>query len=223
MRKDLTEMTLAELWELFPIALVAPRPEWQLQYNEIEARLERLLAPFEIVRISHIGSTAIPGIWAKNIVDILVEVAPAALLDRSGTISAASSGADIVAAHADHGDDESTADSVLDAIAAVLEADGFLLMSRADARVSLNLGYTPDGFADKVYHVHLRYAGDNDELYFRDYLMDHPEVAHDYEQLKQGLWHTYEFDRDAYTAAKGEFIRKWTAMGRAAYPGRYSC
>ena len=29
-------------------------------------------------------------------------------------------------------------------------------------------GYTENGFADKVYHIHLRYAGDNDELYFRD-------------------------------------------------------
>lgn len=188
MNRDLTQMSLAELWELFPIALVAPRPEWQLNYNEMEVRLRHLLEPFDIVRISHIGSTAIPRIHAKDIVDILVEAAP---------------------------------QSDLDLIAAVLEKDGFLLMSRMESRVSLNLGYTPDGFADKVYHVHLRYEGDHDELYFRDYLIDHPDVAHDYEQLKLDLWHSYEYDRDAYTAAKGDFIRKYTVAGKTAYSGRY--
>ena len=32
------------------------------------------------------------------------------------------------------------------------------------------------GFADKVYHIHLRYAGDNNELYFRDYLNEQAEL-----------------------------------------------
>jgi len=38
-------------------------------------------------------------------------------------------------------------------------------------------GYTPDGFASKVYHLHVRYAGDWDELYFRDFLIAHPDKA----------------------------------------------
>ena len=37
-------------------------------------------------------------------------------------------------------------------------------------KISLNLGYMKDGFAEKVYHVHLRLVGDDDGLYFRDYL-----------------------------------------------------
>jgi hypothetical protein len=37
-------------------------------------------------------------------------------------------------------------------------------------KISLNFGYTKDGFAEKVYHVHLRLVGDDDGLYFRDYL-----------------------------------------------------
>lgn len=209
-QRDLTTLSLAELWELFPIALVAPRPEWQLNYNEMEARLWRLLAPFDVVRISHIGSTAIPGIWAKDIVDVLVEVA-AGGQGSAGTDAAGDSGVDSVGALSDDGPAE---ESVLDRMATVLEADGFLLMSRTDTRISLNLGYTPEGFADKVYHVHLRYAGDNDEIYFRDYLIDHPDIAHAYEQLKLDLWHRYEFDRDAYTAAKGDFIRRYTEIAK---------
>ena len=60
-------------------------------------------------------------------------------------------------------------------------------MSESEGRVSLNAGYTPEGFADKVYHIHLRYQGDHDELYFRDYLRDHPQIAKDYEALKLAL------------------------------------
>ena len=41
--------------------------------------------------------------------------------------------------------------------------------------------------SDKVYHIHLRYTGDNDELYFRDCLNEHPQVAEEYEALKLEL------------------------------------
>ena len=69
-------------------------------------------------------------------------------------------------------------------------------------------------FADKVYHIHLRFSGDNDEIYFRDYLNAHPDVAKEYETLKLQLWRKYEHNRDAYTDAKTEFIFKWTAKAR---------
>ena len=61
----------------------------------------------------------------------------------------------------------------------------------------------------------LRYAGDNDELFFRDYLNEHPIVAKEYETLKLKLWKQYEHNRDAYTGAKTDFIFKWTS--EAAY------
>ena len=69
-------------------------------------------------------------------------------------------------------------------MARILEQNGFIIMSSMAKRISLNKGYTPNGFADKVYHIHLRYAGDNDELYFRDYLNEHPALAKEFEQGK---------------------------------------
>ena len=80
--------------------------------------------------------------------------------------------------------------------------------------MSFNKGYMEEGFADKVYHLHLRYAGDNDEIYFRDYLNAHPEVAKEYETLKLGLWKRFEHDRDGYTAAKSEFVTKYTELAK---------
>ena len=68
---------------------------------------------------------------------------------------------------------------------------------------------------------HLRLVGDNDELYFRDYLNDHPQTAKEYEALKLRLWKEFEHDRDAYTEAKTDFIKVVTAKGRQEYAGRY--
>lgn len=188
MEKELSEMSLEELWELFPIFLVAPNDKWVLFYEDIETRLWKILSSCQVERISHIGSTAIPGIWAKDIIDVLIEI---------------------------------SADSDLEAAARIIENNGYIRMSTEAHRISFNRGYTKDGFADRVFHVHLRYAGDNDELYFRDYLLEHPQVAKEYEALKLSLWKQFEHNRDAYTDAKTEFIRKWTDIAKAAYAGRY--
>ena len=72
---------------------------------------------------------------------------------------------------------------------------GYICNDGKGGRISFNRGYTPSGFAEKVFHLHLREAGDNDELYFRDYLREHPEAAREYEELKLGLWKEYEHDR----------------------------
>ena len=74
MGKELSEMTLAELWELFPIFLVQHDDKWKNYYKEIEDLIMDLLPDYPVERISHIGSTAIQGIWAKNIVDVMVEI-----------------------------------------------------------------------------------------------------------------------------------------------------
>ena len=53
-------------------------------------------------------------------------------------------------------------------------------------------GYLSDGFADKVFHIHVRYPGDYDELYFRDYLIAYPEATAEYADLKRNLFKDYE-------------------------------
>ena len=188
MGKDLSKMTLEELWELFPIFLVPHDDQWKDSFNEIEEMLTGLLSDHTVDRISHIGSTAIQGIWAKNIIDVMVEIPQSADMKD---------------------------------IAQILEENGFTVMSAEANRISLNKGYTENGFADKVYHIHLRYTGDNDELYFCDYLNEHPDVAKQYETLKLQLWKQYEHNRDAYTDAKTDFISKWTAAARKKYGDRY--
>ena len=69
MGKKLSEMSLEELWQLFPIFLVPYDEAWKLWYENEEQRILTILPHGISARISHIGSTAIPGIYAKNIVD----------------------------------------------------------------------------------------------------------------------------------------------------------
>ena len=186
MKKSLSEMTLEELWQLFPIFLVKPDPQWKIWYAEERERLLSFLP--DGTRVSHIGSTAIDGIWAKNIVEILIELPKGSSLAQVGEL---------------------------------MEKYGYGCFSKSEKRMSFQRGYTEEGFAERVFHLHLRLAGDNDELYFRDFLNAHRDSALAYEKLKLNLWKQYEHDRDAYTAAKGEFVKECTRLAKQEFAGKY--
>ena len=189
MSKTLSEMSLEELWQLFPIYLTEHNESWAAWYADEERCLKDRLPTDRIQRISHIGSTAVKGIWAKPIIDILVEITP---------------------------------ESDLQQVKPILENAGYLCMSEDAGRLSFNKGYTENGFAERVFHLHLRSAGDNDELYFRDYLNAHPDVAKEYEKLKLSLWKQYEHDRDGYTERKSAFVKEHTQKAKIEFGDRYA-
>ena len=186
MAKKLSEMSLEELWRLFPIRLIENQPCWRTWYGDEWDFLSKILP--KTVKIHHIGSTAIGSIWAKPIVDILVEIPQNEGLSNYKTL---------------------------------LIHNGYICMSEEEKRLSFNKGYTENGFAERVFHLHLRYIGDNDELYFRDYLMENPEIAREYEVLKLALWKEFEFNRDGYTNAKTDFVRACTEKAKQLYGNRY--
>ena len=130
-----------------------------------------------LTRISHIGSTAVKDLAAKPTVDILLEV-------NDGTAP--------------------------DSVRKIALDSGYLVMSESRApeyRLDLCKGYTPQGFADRVFHLHIRYPGDWDEIIFCDFLKQNPGKAQEYAALKIGLQKRFKHNRDAYTEAKGDFIR----------------
>ncbi len=179
MSNKLSEMTLEELWKLFPIILTEHKPFWADCYNE-EVTLLKSILPKD-TQYHHIGSTAIKGIMAKPIVDIL-----------------------IVASDADK----------MQQVANIMSQHGYIIMSKSDTRISLNKGYTENGFAEKVFHFHIRLTCDTDEILFRDYLNAHPDIAKEYEKLKLQLWKKFEHNRDAYTDAKTDFVQKYTDLAK---------
>ncbi|PZR68171.1 MAG: hypothetical protein DLM66_09580 [Candidatus Dormiibacter spiritus] len=57
-----------------PIAIVDYDPEWPRRYEAEAKRLRAKLGPVAL-RLEHVGSTAVPGLRAKDIVDIQLSVA----------------------------------------------------------------------------------------------------------------------------------------------------
>ena len=74
MAKELAEMSLEELWQLFPIILKEHNPEYSSWYLEETESLVNIIGKNNIARINHIGSTSVKGLIAKPTVDILLEV-----------------------------------------------------------------------------------------------------------------------------------------------------
>ena len=56
-----------------PIEVVPYDPGWPEQFKTEKARIQAASAPF-LLRIEHIGSTAVPGLAAKPVIDILIAV-----------------------------------------------------------------------------------------------------------------------------------------------------
>lgn len=191
MEKALSEMSLEELWELFPIILKEHNPSYKEWYLVEKEEIVNTIGDNNVRRINHIGSSAIEGLITKPTIDILLEI---------------------------------DCNSNIEQIRYNLSNAGWTLMSfrsKPDLQMSFNKGYTPSGFAEKVFHLHVRFLGDWDELYFRDYLLIHKEIAKEYEELKQKLKEQYEHNRDGYTDAKTEFILRYTKMARKEFGDRY--
>lgn len=191
MKKSLSEMTLEELWQIFPIILKDYNPEYKEWYETEKNLIEKEVHSNMIKRISHIGSSAVEGLISKPTVDILLEV------DKSCDI---------------------------EQLKSVLGSSGWILMvvnNEPDFKMSFSKGYTPEGFAKKVYHLHVRFLGDCNELYFRDYLIAHKDIANEYAKLKQKLALEHKHNRDAYTDAKSDFIVKYTDIAKREFKDIY--
>ena len=65
-----------------PIVLVPHDPTWASAFREEADRIQRALGP-RLVALHHIGSTAIPGILAKPVIDMLAVIERIEMLDES--------------------------------------------------------------------------------------------------------------------------------------------
>lgn len=103
----------------------------------------------------------------------------------------------------------------------ILRNNSYTLMSETSDKISFNKGYTVNGYADNVFHIHIKKYGDCDELYFRDYLNDNLQKTKEYEKLKLELYDKYKPNRDLYTAGKKEFVAEIVSIAKEKYKGRY--
>jgi GrpB-like predicted nucleotidyltransferase (UPF0157 family) len=158
---------------------VRPRPydpSWPEKFLAEEKRLASLL-PGVFAEIAHVGSTAIPGMPAKPVIDLLAGVASMAL--------AKSLAARICAAG--YGTSAEFNDSLAD-------RQWFMRWAQGHRTHHLHV----------VVHEGAVWR---DHLAFRDALRASSELATRYAELKSQLAANHIGDREAYTEAKAEFIR----------------
>ncbi|HEX3735294.1 MAG TPA: GrpB family protein [Solirubrobacterales bacterium] len=157
-----------------PIRLMPSDPAWPDRFELERAALEEAIGEWIDGDIHHIGSTAVAGLEAKPIIDILAGVRD-------------------------------------------LESARACFAPLASLRY-LYAPYLPEEMhwfckpdpARRTHHLHLVPAGSrryHDELAFRDRLRGDPRLAADYVALKRDLAGRHHDDREAYTNAKGAFIR----------------
>jgi len=185
MTYDLNKLTTQELGLLFPIILVDYDPKWSKFYLSEKLKIIKSVGCQNINRIEHIGSTAVPELCAKPTIDILIE-----LLDVTNCDSQIKN----------------------------LQNIHYHYIPKPEnppPHCMLAKGYSNSGITGQTYHIHLRSTGDWDEIIFRDYLINNPEIARQYGDLKRKLAIEFKNDREKYTDSKGNFIKIILKKARA--------
>lgn len=169
------------------IVVVPYDPQWPIRYQELEMLLQRSLPVGSWTRISHIGSTAVPGMSAKPIIDVQVEVTS---LDRVRR--------EVVPIMSDLGYEYIWRPSMGE------QAPFYAWFIARNVR------------GERTAHIHMVEpdAASEDRILFRDLLRAHPQEARRYELLKQDLLAAHPRDREAFTKGKSAFIRTILSQAR---------
>ncbi len=166
-------------------------PIWPQLFKKEKNHLLSILPDTLIQRIVHFGSTAVPGLGAKPIIDMLVGV--------------------------------TSLKEVRKTVAPLLESQGYDYFWRPTWGDN-----TPPFYAwfikrnskgIRTHHIHMVEKNFEhwDRLLFKDYLIEHPDIAREYEQLKSQLAKEYGDNRVVYTQKKSDFIEKITSTAKQYY------
>lgn len=158
-----------------PVALVGYRESWPSAFLAERGRLCRLF-PKQLLEIEHFGSTAIPGMPAKPIIDILAAVQSLAVVDD---------------------------------LYEPLLSGGYTTSREFNATLNDRRWFMRVTRGARSHHLHIVESGSAQwrlRLGFRDALRRNAVLAQQYSELKLGLAQEHRNDREAYTAAKAEFV-----------------
>lgn len=167
-----------------PVYLVEYDPCWPARFIEEREQIVRVLSGHD-VDVEHIGSTAIPGMAARPIIDIMVLIddiaASTPCIEQLKTLEYD---------YYPYGED------------VFAERRWLCKPSQAERTHHLHL-------------VERKLPFHRDHLLFRDYLRMHTDAARRYESLKRQLADRYRNDRDGYTDEKSDFVASILRMARA--------
>ncbi|MGB2983581.1 MAG: GrpB family protein [Candidatus Bipolaricaulia bacterium] len=153
-------------------------PRWPDQFRELASLLERELAGL-FLRIEHVGSTAIPGMTAKPIIDLVVVIEPARLPEVIERLAAFGF--------------QHEGDRGIPGREAFRPIEG----TPAASLPRQHLYVCPEGNRSL-----------EEQLAFRDFLRTHPDQARRLSAHKRALCIEHDNDKDLYIAGKSEMVRE---------------
>jgi GrpB-like predicted nucleotidyltransferase (UPF0157 family)/predicted RNA-binding protein associated with RNAse of E/G family len=171
-----------------PVVIVDYDPRWPTIYSREKDRILRVVGN-KVVAMEHVGSTAVPGLGAKPIIDIMVAVRQL-----------------------------SEAEECIEPLKTIGYEYVPEYEKELPERRYFRKGPEGVRNRHFHLHM-VQHGGDfwKQHLMFRDYLRCHRDVARQYWELKSGLADKHSLDREAYTKAKTCFIES-ILMQAAANP-----
>jgi GrpB-like predicted nucleotidyltransferase (UPF0157 family) len=176
------------------ISIVPYNPNWPKIFEDEATHLWKILPNKIVKRIEHFGSTAVPGLSAKPIIDMLVEVSSSEEVKK-----------EIV--------------PILEAEG----YEYFWRPAFGDNTPPFYAWFIKrDSKGNRTHHIHMVEKDSElwDRLYFRDYLREFPEYARQYDELKRKISQKHPNDRVKYSEEKSSFILEVTHKAKEYYkPG----
>ncbi|HRO31307.1 GrpB family protein [Citricoccus sp.] len=169
-------------WAIEQVRVQPPHEDWQRRGARLCRELDAVLADWLVEPTQHVGSTAVPGLASKPIVDVQAAVV-------------------------DLGCSDAVARVLLPAgwhfVPPELDARPWrrFLVQVIDEHRAAHLHLLPAGSP--------RWT---EQLEFRDALRADPELTHRYAELKRALAAKHATDREAYSAGKAKFVRSVLGM-----------
>ncbi len=162
------------------VEIVDYDPSWPKLAQQEMQLLKTATAPLEVVvAIEHVGSTAIPGMKAKPIIDLYVGVNDLAKAKQLVPL--------------------------FEKMDYIYWQDNPNLEKMFFVKGMPPFG---EKRTHHIHVVEYNSGYWSCRLLFRDYLRSHPDLALEYEQLKIALLKEFKLDREAYTEHKSDFIKK---------------
>jgi GrpB-like predicted nucleotidyltransferase (UPF0157 family) len=163
-----------------PVIISAYDQRWATEFTQLARRIRGLVGS-AAARIDHIGSTAVPGLGAKDVIDLQVTVAD---LDRADEVTAP-----LRTAGFRQGSE--------------FIYDEFRIMAATDPQLRKLYMREPEG--ERRVHLHIRELGRFNQRYallFRDYLRASESVRLEYEVVKRRAAELFPDSIDGYLFLK---------------------
>ena len=161
-----------------PVAVEDFNPEWAVWFSHLSSYFTDKLGP-QIIRIEHVGSTSVPGMVAKPIIDL-----------------------DIVINMSDF----ELIKSKLEVLGYVHQGD--LGIPEREAFALTNLKLKEDLPPHHLYVCDIKSRELQRHIVFRDYLRSHPDDAAKYSEIKVQLVKKHSGDRTQYIDGKDHLVKE---------------